>query len=108
MTVNNSFFKDVSAKLDFTFDWASKTNGSVDPTMQDWLAIGEKIASFVLTADSGITVVDSFLSDSDTSVTVWLSGGTENITYSVNCEITTDAVIPRIDQRTIFIKVIER
>ena len=92
--------KDPSAVLDYVFDWT------------EWLATGETIAVdsetgeklITITADTGITV-DSWTED-DGKVTVWLSGGTAGINYKVACKITTSA--GRTDERTIWIKVVER
>ena len=92
--------KDPSAVLDYVFDWT------------EWLATGETIAVdsetgeklITITADTGITVDSS--TEDDGKVTVWLSGGTAGINYKVACLITTTA--GRTDERTIWIKVVER
>ena len=84
--------KDPSAVLDYVFDWT------------EWLATGETIDNYTITADTGITV-DSWTED-DGKVTVWLSGGTAGINYTVACLITTSA--GRTDERTIWIKVSNR
>ena len=84
--------KDPSAVLDYVFDWTG------------WLATGETITDYTITADTGITV-DSPTED-DGKVTVWLSGGTAGINYKVACLITTAA--GRTDERTIWIKVTDR
>ena len=84
--------KDPSAVLDYVFDWT------------EWLATGETITDHTITADTGITVDSS--AESDGKVTVWLSGGTAGINYKVACKITTSA--GRTDERTIWIKVVER
>ena len=55
-------------------------------TWTDWLN-GETIASSVVTSDSGLTV-DSY-GNTDTVVTMTLSGGTIDTTYNVRCAITT-------------------
>jgi len=89
---NNQYLKDPSAVLDWMFDWS------------DWLASGETITDHTITADTGITV-DSSTEDAG-KVTVWLSGGTAGINYKVACLITTSA--GRTDERTIWIKVVER
>ena len=91
LTLQNPL-KDPSAVLDYVFDWSG------------WLAIGETITDYTITADTGITV-DSPTED-DGKVTVWLSGGTAGINYKVACKITTSA--GRTDERTIWIKVVER
>ena len=99
LTLQNPL-KDPSAVLDYVFDWT------------EWLATGETIAVdsetgeklITITADTGITV-DSWTED-DGKVTVWLSGGTAGINYKVACKITT--TVGRTDERTIWIKVVER
>ena len=91
LTLQNPL-KDPSAVLDYVFDWT------------EWLATGETITDHTITADTGITV-DSSTEDAG-KVTVWLSGGTAGINYKVACLITTTA--GRTDERTIWIKVVER
>ena len=91
LTLQNPL-KDPSAVLDYVFDWT------------DWLASGETIISHTITADTGITVESS--TEDAGKVTVWLSGGTAGINYKVACLITTSA--GRTDERTIWIKVVER
>ena len=99
LTLQNPL-KDPSAVLDYVFDWT------------EWLATGETIAVdsetgeklITITADTGITADSS--TESDGKVTVWLSGGTAGINYKVACKITTSA--GRTDERTIWIKVVER
>ena len=99
LTLQNPL-KDPSAVLDYVFDWTG------------WLATGETIAVdsetgeklITITADTGITVDSS--TEDDGKVTVWLSGGTAGINYKVACLITTTA--GRTDERTIWIKVVER
>ena len=97
------FTKDPDATLDYTFDWKASTNGTGD---SDWLASGETISSHTIDEDTGITVDSSALTDTNTSVTVWLSGGTAGTTYAVRCEIVTSA--SRTDERTMKILVEER
>ena len=91
LTLQNPL-KDPSAVLDYVFDWT------------EWLATGETITDHTITADTGITVDSS--TESDGKVIVWLSGGTAGINYKVACKITTSA--GRTDERTIWIKVVER
>ena len=91
LTLQNPL-KDPSAVLDYAFDWTG------------WLAAGETITDHTITADTGITV-DSSTEDAG-KVTVWLSGGTAGINYKVACLITTTA--GRTDERTIWIKVVDR
>ena len=84
------FLKDPSAVLDYKFDWSS------------WLASGETISSHTITPESGITVDSSSITDTSTSVTVWLSGGSAGIKYDVTCQIVTSA--SRTDERTIQVR----
>ena len=91
LTLQNPL-KDPSAVLDYAFDWTH------------WLATSETIANHTITADTGI-VVDSSTENAGI-VTVWLSGGEAGTNYKVACLITTTA--GRTDERTIWIKVVER
>lgn len=90
MSLSN--LKDPSAVLDWMFDWT------------DWLASGETIISHTITVDTGITNDSS--TEDDGKVTVWLSGGTAGENYKVACLIETSA--GRTDERTIWIKVVNR
>ena len=103
MAIVDSFIKDPDAVLDYKFDWKALTNGS---GTSDWLQAGETISSFTIDADSGITVGSSSRTDANTSITVWLSGGTAGNDYAVRCEIVTSAT--RTDERTMMIQVRER
>lgn len=98
-----SIEKDPAAVLDYKFDWANTTNGG---TVSDWLASGETISTRTITADSGITVDSSSITDTSTSVTVWLSGGTTGQVYNVACKIVTSA--SRTDERTLKVTVRDR
>jgi hypothetical protein len=95
--------KDPDAKLDYKFDWAALTNGT---GTSDWLASGETIASKSVTVTSGLTKDSDSLADSNTSVLVWLSGGTAGEDYEVVCHITTSD--SRQDDRTLYVKVRQR
>lgn len=101
--MGSSFIKDPSAVLDFRFDWAALTNGSGD---SDWLVSGETISSYAVTVEDGLTKDSDGKTDSDTSVTVWLSGGTAGRDYTVSCEITTDQ--GRTDERSVEVRVRNR
>lgn len=90
MSLSN--IKDPSAVLDWMFDWT------------DWLASGETIISHTITVDTGITKDTS--TEAAGKVTVWLSGGTAGENYKVACLIETSA--GRTDERTIWIKVVNR
>lgn len=88
------FTKDPSAVLDYKFDWSS------------WLAAGETISTRTVTPATGITVDSSSITDTNTSVTVWLSGGTAETEYTIACKIVTSAA--RTDERTLTIRVEDR
>ena len=103
MAQHSAWIQDPQAVLDYKIDWAASTNGS-GPA--DWLASGETIGTYSVSASTGLTVDSSSLTDDDTSVTVWLSGGTVGKIYTVTCHIVTDA--SREDDRTITIKCEER
>ena len=87
-----TFLKDPAAILDWVFDWSS------------WLASGETITSHVITVPTGITKDSS--TEAAGKVTVWLSGGTAGMSYSVACKIATSA--GRTDERTIWVQVADR
>jgi hypothetical protein len=94
MTISNTFPKDPQAVLDFKFDWASRTNGTMtEEDIYDWLQPGETIVSYILETgnivatsasivsvakDSGMhqlngEYVDAFLGGD--SERVWFDGG---------------------------------
>jgi hypothetical protein len=99
----SKYLKDPDAVLDYRFDFAASTNGTGD---SDYLESGETISTATVTAESGLTVDSESITDTDTSVTAWLSGGTVGNEYDVTCRVTTSA--GRTDDRTIVIKVEER
>jgi hypothetical protein len=99
MTSTFTKTKDPAAVLDYKFDWKALTNGS---GVSDWLASGETISTKTITADAGITVDSSSITDTNTTVTVWLSGGTTLNDYLVTCRITTSS--GRTDERTLLIQ----
>ena len=94
--LNNQFVKDPDAVLDYMFDWRDAS--------APWLATSETIVDHIITADTGL-VVDSS-TENNGKVTVWLSEGTAGQNYKVACKITTSA--GRTDERTIWIKVVDR
>ena len=97
------FLKDPNAILDYKFDWKADTNGNGDT---DWLDSDETISTKTVTVDDGITKESDALADTNTSVVVWLSGGTAGVDYEVACKIVTSA--SRTDERTMKIQVRER
>ncbi len=92
--------KDPNAVLDYTFDWT------------DWLAlVSDTIASKdVAIVDAAATggVVDSSSIVGGNKVVVWVSGGTPGKTIALRCRITTSNATPRVDDRTVYLKVKER
>lgn len=104
MATSHPILKDPDAVLDYVWDWRLNTNRSEGT---DWLASGETISSHTVVVESGdVTVDSSGLTDSDTSVTAWISGGTAGTTAHVRCRITTSAA--RTDDRTIVLNVRNR
>lgn len=87
-----AFLKDGSAVLDYVVDWSA------------WLDDAETLTAATVTAATGITVDSS--SHDDTTVTFWLSGGTDGQDYTVTCHVTTSA--GRQDDRTVRIRVRQR
>lgn len=85
--MTNVFTKDPDAVLDYQFDWSV------------WMAEGDAIASFELDVPDELTLDSS--SNTDTTVTAWLSGGTLDEGYKVTCHIVTDD--GREDDRSIYI-----
>jgi hypothetical protein len=86
------FVKDPSAVLDYTWNWAA------------WLGSDTITGTPTITTQSGLTKDSQ--SNTTTTVTAWLSGGTAGTTYTVACRIVTTA--GRTDERTIQIAVRDR
>lgn len=89
--------KDPDDVLDYVFDFAPLTNVREDAT-SDWLSSGETISTISVTAATGLTVgngsnggASPSKTNSNTSVTCWLIGGTANSYYDVLCRIVTSA-----------------
>ena len=89
MANRNTFDKDPDADLDFQINWAA------------WLATSETISDSEWIADEGITTHDD--SYTNTTSTVWLSGGDVSHSYIVTCRITTNQ--GRVDDRSLTINV---
>jgi len=100
-----TYIKDPDAVLDYKFDWKPLTNLSGN---SDWLGSSEIISSYTITAAPGLTIDSDSQTDTNTSVTVWLSGGTDGTTYELACKIVTSSSPSRTDERTIRIQVEER
>lgn len=86
-----TFTKDPNATLDYKVDWEA------------WLD-GDTIATSAWTVPDGLTADAD--SNTTTSATVWLSGGTEGTTYTVLNRVTTAA--GRTDDRSILIRVLSK
>ncbi len=89
--MSNSFTKDPSAVLDYMIDWSR------------WLK-GDTIQTSQWTVPAGLALVSQ--TNTTTTTTVWLSGGTAGQTYTVTNRITTAS--GRTDERSIIIKVEDR
>ncbi|HHB12214.1 MAG TPA: hypothetical protein ENK62_03330 [Chromatiales bacterium] len=85
------FLKDPDSTLDYVIDWSS------------WLG-SDTIASSSWTVPAGLTMTSE--SNTTTTATVWLSGGSAGSSYQVTNRITTAA--GRVDERSITIEVQER
>ena len=86
------FLKDPDAVLDYSVDWSA------------WLVDGDIIISSDWLPTTGITVVSSSFSTNAT--TVWVSDGVAGNKYGITNRITTSG--GRTDDRTIYIKVVQR
>ena len=83
--------KDPQATLDYRFDWSL------------WL-VTDTIVSVTWTVPSGIT--QTAATNTTTTATIWLSGGSVGTKYTVACRITTTA--GRIDERSLIVSVIQK
>lgn len=74
------FVKAPNDVLDYEWDWSV------------WLPTGDTISTVSWTAADGLTIETSpASSNTTTTATVWLGGGTAGETYNVTCEVTTAA-----------------
>lgn len=84
-----TYTRTTTAVLDYKFDLAPRTNGRINPMTNqiyesDWLQSGETIDSYTITSsDADLVINSSEKTDSDTSITYWLSGGdiTDTVYY---------------------------
>lgn len=84
------FIKDPSAVLPYTVDWT------------EWMQPGDAITAVTWTPQTGITVQTSPApSNTGSTATVWLSGGTAGQTYTVDCLITTSQGLQDARQLTV-------
>lgn len=87
----SSFLHDPNAVLDYTVDWS------------DWLG-ADTLASVTWTVPTGVTKASQ--SNTTTTATAWISGGTAGTDYSLGCKVVTAG--GRTDERTIVLQVRER
>jgi hypothetical protein len=87
----DTFYKDPDAVLDYQIDWST------------WLG-SDTISTSAWTVQSGLTKGSD--SKTDTTTTVWLSGGTAGQTYRVTNRIVTAG--GRTDDRTFWVVVDEK
>lgn len=102
--MTSRFVKDPDATLDYTVNWASE-DGTNDGSSSDtgWLQ-GDTITASTWTVPAGLTRVSD--SNTDTTATIFISGGTAGKRYRLTNKITT--VGGRIEERTLTITVIQR
>lgn len=91
-----TYTKDPDATLDYAFDWS------------DWLETGESIVSVVIDIDSGLTENTGDREVGSEVVKIWVTGGSVGERYAASCEITTDNTPARIDERTIYLEIMNR
>lgn len=73
----DDFIKSTDSKLDYTVDWSN------------WLPTGDEISDSSWSVPSGLTEVTD--TNTTTTATIWISGGTANKSYTVTNTITTTA-----------------
>jgi hypothetical protein len=88
----DTFTKDPDAVLDYQIDWS------------DWLPEGDTISTSVWSVGAGLT--EDSDTNTTTTATVWVSGGTVGSSYQATNHIVTAQ--GREEDRTIVIKVSER
>lgn len=87
--------KDPQADLDYTWNWNAYL-----------AALGDELASvqFIIEGDDNALTQHNAGFAGRVAV-VWLAGGTPLKTYRVTCRITTTNTPPRVDDRSIFVKI---
>lgn len=75
--------------------------------LSNYLQTGELVNSIIsiTSSDAGLTVASSSITDSGTSITVWLSGGTLGVWANVTARFDTTSSPARTDERTFQIKI---
>lgn len=95
-----TFTKDPSDVFDYKFDFKALANGTGS---SNWLDTSETISTRTVTVSTGLTKDSDTITDTNTSVTVWVSGGTAGAEYTIACKIVTSA--SRTIERTITIAI---
>ncbi|WP_305779993.1 phage fiber-tail adaptor protein [Nocardia nova] len=92
--------KDPGAVLDYRFRWGPNPSNTTVPYLEDT----ETITSHTITVDqAGLTVENSEVTSDGKDVVIWLSQGTEGITYLVRCEVVT--TLSRTDFRSMYVQI---
>ena len=102
------WYKDPDDTQQFKFDWAPLANGNGDSNWLDQTTSPvETISSVTLSTNSPGPHIDSYsLTDSSTSVTLKISGGTAGNNYPILCQITTSS--GQTVSRTAYLHIINR
>lgn len=93
--------KDPAATLDYSGSWAKLLAEGESIVSSTWTIEGPDSALQLGTGDYAPTFDGS-------SATVWLTGGTEDVTYTVTNRIVTDNAPSRIDERSFSITIVSR
>jgi hypothetical protein len=92
--------KDADADLDYTWDWSPYLK-----SLNDTIAAVE----FEVSEPGGDTALVSHDPGFNSAQTViWLSGGVVGKTYQITCRITTTNDPPRVDDRSIYVKITQK
>lgn len=94
--MDSRFIKDPEAELDYSFNWNDWLDTTSTPP--------ESIVSHVITVPDDLTLISS--EKAGGVITVWLKGGTPQLTHRVECLITTSA--GRKDERSFWLVIQER
>jgi hypothetical protein len=92
--------KDANADLDYSWDWTPYLT-----------SLGDTLASveFEVTEPGGDMMLDMHDPGfNGMQATVWLAEGTVGKTYQITCRITTSNLPPRTDDRSIWVKVVQK
>lgn len=104
MSTGDRKVKDPNEVLDYVFRW-----GPSERNKDPWMADDETIVSHNISIDpdsEGLNVEESEATNDAKDVVVWLSGGTNTVTYRVVCQIVTS--YSRTGIRSMFLEVRKR